>query len=139
MSDEERYAKAFDDIFDTDGSGSVSRDELSARLKERGKSDEEIEQMFIFCDLNRDNNISKKEFVSALTKNTTAENWKRVFNKFDTDGNGYLEAPEFIVFLGDCGMPEQQLEAAKNYIKEHDLDSDNKISFKEFLKFLNRA
>ncbi|XP_074652370.1 16 kDa calcium-binding protein-like [Tubulanus polymorphus] len=122
---------------DKDGNGEVCRKEFEDRMKRGNVSQQKIDEFFTFCDLDGNGIISYDEFMSALTKNNEADKWRRVFNGFDKDHSGYLEASEFEPFLRGIGLTEKQKDLARRFVKQHDDDGDGKISFNEFLKFLN--
>ena len=55
----------FNDI-DTDGSGTLSLEELSCRLSDEGFEDEEITDLFVLLDVDGDGCISQDEFVKGF-------------------------------------------------------------------------
>ena len=54
------------DYFDTDKTGFIERNELASILA--GSANGEIEQLFSELDADRDNKISKKEFIQYLLR-----------------------------------------------------------------------
>ena len=57
-----------------------------------------------------------------------------MFKKFDADGNGSIEKDEFTQLMIAINCPKDKIPAA---LKSLDSDGDGKISFPEFLKWLN--
>ena len=56
------------------------------------------------------------------------------FKKFDTDQSGSIEKDEFNQLMLSIGCPKDKIPGA---LKALDQDGDGKISFPEFLKWLN--
>lgn len=57
-----------------------------------------------------------------------------MFKKFDADGNGTIEKEEFSKLMIAINCPKDKIPEA---LKSLDSDGDGKISFPEFLTWLN--
>lgn len=63
------------------------------------------------------------------------EKLRLAFNKYDTDGNGYIDLSELKNLLEDLGKPSGDLFTSFLF-KKADKNKDNKISFEEFKALL---
>ena len=75
--------------------------------------------------------------MSAFSHETIAENTgtplsRRIFDKYDTDRNGYISPREFKAMVKDQGiyLTEAALDIA---LRQLDHDGDKKITYEEFL------
>merc|ERR1711963_880217 len=93
--------------FDADKSGYLERGEFIELLKEYNKGqtpkDEEIQWMLNVADKNEDDKISKSELLYAMQAwygyTHMSKEFSDLFEKFDKDGNGYLDPHEFAELL----------------------------------------
>ena len=60
-------------------------------------------------------------------------NQKALFDAFDKDGDGTIEASEILTFLGDNLVKDVDLAKCKEIIAEFDSNADGKLDFDEFL------
>ena len=77
---------------------------------------------------------SETEFVTAICANgLTDANIQSLFNAFDSDGDGYIEAGEVQSFYTNLGfrraIPSRTLE---DMVKAVDANGDGKLSYDEF-------
>ena len=133
------YKQAFD-MFDKEGNGSISADELYEAFKNMGNdfTIEQVNDMIKELDQNGSGAIDFNEFIGLVKKvNDTEEVDEeeaviRAFRTFDKDRNGYLDCREFkyiLTRLGDRFTEEE----ANEIFKEADLNHDGRIEYEEFV------
>merc|ERR1711937_34686 len=97
-SDEVEEIKEAFDLFDNDGSGAISVNELTSAMKSLGFDVKHAVVYNMVSDLDADGSgeIEFGEFLDVMTAKITDKNTKeeidRVFKLFDKDRNGTLEA-----------------------------------------------
>jgi EF-hand domain pair len=64
------------------------------------------------------------------------EDIRLVFNKYDTDGSGFLEDKECLKCISELGIDVKDVVEFKRFWTEADTNKDNKISFGEFLSWV---
>ncbi|EDO45935.1 predicted protein [Nematostella vectensis] len=133
-------------MYDTNGDGQISAEELGQAMREAGQlvSDEELKDMIRAVDLDGNGKVEFKEFVQMMANQlgqpAPVEEMKAYFDRFDQDGNGFIDSDEMKCLVrafysnltGDA--LKQQVRAM---IEAADTNSDGKISFEEFVKVLN--
>ncbi|XP_064647399.1 uncharacterized protein LOC135500115 [Lineus longissimus] len=118
-------------LADTDGSGYLSRQELTALLA-RVNSPLEPEKTFKFCDLDRNNQVTKLEFIKAIVCICMEDDIRRVFKDFDEDGSGQIDRDELGKLASSCkekGIDQGRLQRV---LAKYDDDCSGSISFEEF-------
>lgn len=132
--------------YDTDGSGSLSTKELPDLLQnDLGLSVEESEMYTLLLDKDANGRLSFDEFKKWLNSGEKLQNldseryntmYKAVemFKKYDMDASGALECAEFSKLCVELGGQPEHAQSAMNSL---DNDGNNKISFLEFMKWLN--
>ena len=132
--------------YDKDNSGQLSMKEIPELLKnDLGLSDEEAETYTLLLDKDASGSLSFDEFKSWLTSGERLKNvdsyrfnlmYKAVemFKKKDVDQSGSLERDEFAKLHVEMGGDPVYLDSALNAL---DGDHNGKISFFEFMKWLN--
>jgi Ca2+-binding EF-hand superfamily protein len=66
------------------------------------------------------------------------KNYQDIFNKYDTDHQGFLDLPKLKYMMEKLGAPQTHL-GLKAMIAEVDEDQDGQISFREFLLIYRKA
>eukprot|EP00574_Skeletonema_japonicum_P003347 CAMPEP_0201726590 /NCGR_PEP_ID=MMETSP0593-20130828/9952_1 /ASSEMBLY_ACC=CAM_ASM_000672 /TAXON_ID=267983 /ORGANISM="Skeletonema japonicum, Strain CCMP2506" /LENGTH=150 /DNA_ID=CAMNT_0048218103 /DNA_START=75 /DNA_END=527 /DNA_ORIENTATION=+ len=137
--DEVEDLKEAFNMFDVDGGGSISRDELKGVMKKLGSdpTDDEIQAMISSVDDNGDGEIDFEEFLvlmSAKKKNSKDDpdkELKDAFKVFDADGSGTISKAELMQLMKSLGqnLSEGELTAMMD---EVDTDKSGEIDFKEF-------
>ena len=64
------------------------------------------------------------------------EQFKKVFNEIDSNGNGVLEVKELIPFLESASSQRVNETDVVTFLHNNDMNGDDKIDFDEFLKLL---
>lgn len=134
------YREAFA-LFDTDGSGTIDKDELRALFQSLGKhpTEEQLDAMIAKADVDGDGFISFGEFCRMMSKRdkfvTFETELKDAFNVFDKDGDGHIDAGELLQTMSELG---EQIDAEEInlMIKEADLDGDGLMDFNEFVRIM---
>jgi calcium-dependent protein kinase len=136
-SEKEEIYKIFKAI-DTDGNGTLSREELIKGFGEfyRGEVDDieaEVDKIMEQIDIDKNGDISYTEFVSATMHRNillSKDKLKAAFEMFDIDKSGTIEAEELKQILGKSENFNDQV--WEDIIKEADQNGDGVIDFKEF-------
>ena len=128
-------------LFDLDGNGYITNDELGTVLRKMGQepTDEEVEQMIAEIDEDGDGTIDFEEFCELMEKRMSDDNTEadiiEVFKVFDNDGSGNISAAELKHIL--CNLEEPLTAGEVEWIvSEADIDGDGTISFDEFKKMM---
>eukprot|EP01120_Amphizonella_sp_Union-15-10_P007553 TRINITY_DN2558_c0_g1_i1.p1 TRINITY_DN2558_c0_g1~~TRINITY_DN2558_c0_g1_i1.p1 ORF type:complete len:157 (-),score=40.84 TRINITY_DN2558_c0_g1_i1:104-574(-) len=141
--DEERsreFKEAFD-LFDKDGNGDISENELGTVMRSLGQNPTHAELALIIkeVDVDGDGEISFPEFLKMMSrkqKDVQIENdIKAAFKIFDTDHNQFLNTKELqaaMEKLGEKVTPEQ----VQEMMKEADYDGDGQLSCEEFVRVM---
>ena len=128
-------------IFDEDGSGSITINELGDIYQSLGHkfSEEELREMIRDTDLNKDNQITFHEFLGLYKKHVVfklhEEKLIEAFKICDCNGDKYVTLDELKRIMMEVGenLSNKQL---TSLLKEVDQDGDNKINFKEFIQLM---
>ncbi|KAJ9582350.1 hypothetical protein L9F63_003310, partial [Diploptera punctata] len=128
-------------LFDKDGDGSITQEELGRVMRSLGQfaREEELQQMLHEVDIDGDGNVSFEEFVEivsnmgAATDRTADQEEKELrdaFRVFDKHNRGYISASDLRAVLQCLGedLSEEEIE---DMIKEVDVDGDGRIDFYE--------
>ena len=128
-------------LFDLDGNGFITNDELGTVLRKMGQepTEEEIVQMINEIDEDGDRTIDFDEFCELMENRMSDENSEadiiEVFKVFDEDGSGNIGASELAHVLSNLDEPLTPAEV-KWIVDEADVDGDGTISFDEFKKMM---
>lgn len=139
MCDEQRLRELFD-LFDEDGSGSISLDELPTLLRnlDLSPSQKQCAELLKRYDSNKDKTLSFKEFVKLveaeapnLPNTITDAELEKIFNTFDKGSKGYITLKDLKKMLTSRGEALSQTEV-KEMFSTYDADEDGQLSFEEF-------
>ncbi|XP_074589565.1 calmodulin-like protein 3 [Curcuma longa] len=134
-------------MFDRDGDGSITKEELQESLKKLGiqTTDEELAAMIEKIDVNGDGRVDVEEF-GALCRSVMMdergdedpeEGIREAFAVFDQNGDGFITAEELRSVLSSLGLRRGiTLEDCKKMISQVDVDGDGKVNFKEFKQMM---
>ncbi|XP_054280754.1 calmodulin-beta-like isoform X2 [Macrosteles quadrilineatus] len=133
-------------LFDKDGDGSITQEELGRVMRSLGQfaREEELQQMLHEVDIDGDGYFSFEEFVEIVsnmgaTAEKTADQEEKelrdAFRVFDKHNRGYISASDLRAVLQCLGedLSEEEIE---DMIKEVDVDGDGRIDFYEFVHAL---
>ena len=152
----EDLASAFDRM-DVDRNGYLTAAELKRGLRSLtgvGLSSAALDLLMGELDADGDNEIDYNEFVDAFRRSTSAKqlagdvtmllrkrlrthrhDLTRVFNEYDTNGDGVLSVDEFKRGLREEGIRLSSAETAE-LMSVFDKDGDSRIDYREFLEVL---
>ncbi|XP_065065826.1 troponin C, skeletal muscle-like [Rhopilema esculentum] len=134
--------------YDLNHTGYLSSREVRSLLgHDLRMSENEIDAFSLLMDEDGNNSISYEEFKawiqdekkSGLLHDPSGTRYQLLlkaveyFKQFDADDNGALEGQEIVMLMKSIGVREEGIEEAVNSI---DKDHNGKISFNEFLKWL---
>ncbi|XP_065333069.1 uncharacterized protein LOC135934974 isoform X1 [Cloeon dipterum] len=136
-------------LFDKDGDGSITQEELGRVMRSLGQfaCERELQQMLREVDINGDGKFSFDEFVEIVsnmndqgevgtpTKDQEEKELRDAFRVFDKHNRGYISASDLRAVLQCLGedLSEEEIE---DMIKEVDVDGDGRIDFYEFVHAL---
>ncbi|XP_074645576.1 16 kDa calcium-binding protein-like [Tubulanus polymorphus] len=131
----EVFAKYDEDLSDT-----LNKEEMEKMLRDHGRADPKlVKKYFEYCDLDEDGNVSREEFLKATVGITMSDCWRRVFNEFDKDKNGFIDEVELCEVFKSIGISDASQTNIRSFIEKHDLDNDGRIDYEEFLEIITKA
>uniref|UniRef100_A0A0B6ZYD0 EF-hand domain-containing protein n=1 Tax=Arion vulgaris TaxID=1028688 RepID=A0A0B6ZYD0_9EUPU len=130
-------------LFDKDGDGSISTEELGTVMRNLGQfpSIDELNQMLKEIDIDGDGTFSFEEFVQVManvggisenSQQDEEEELRQAFRVFDKSGCGYITPSDLRAVL-QCMGEELTEEEIDEMIAEVDIDGDGRIDFEEFI------
>ena len=128
-------------LFDMDGSGEVSTDELGTVLETLGQkvTEEELVQIIAEVDQDGGGSVDFDEFVDLMSSRMSENNEEYdiidVFKVFDQDGSGYITAAELrhVMMNLDEELTDQEID---DLILDADVDGDGQIGYDEFKRLI---
>jgi calmodulin len=136
----EEFKEAFS-VFDKDGDGTITLDELSIVMKSLGRNAtrEELKAMIAEVDDDGSGEIEFDEFLRLMTSKIndgdTVEEMREAFLVFDRDRSGSVTASELKHVMNNFGetVTDEEVEAM---IQQADADGDGELSFEDFYQFI---
>merc|ERR1712029_359832 len=134
------FKEAFDE-FDTDGSGTISPEELLGVLRAMGQNPTEDELLNLVMEVDLDGNgtIEFPEFLEMMKAKAgevdQESDLREAFKIFDRDRDGYIDMKELKKVTTMLG---QQLtkEEVEDFMREADVDGNGKLDYDEFVKMM---
>mmetsp|Transcript_37098 Transcript_37098/g.90941 ORF Transcript_37098/g.90941 Transcript_37098/m.90941 type:complete len:163 (-) Transcript_37098:186-674(-) len=135
------------DLFDKNGDGRISVDELSSVLDALGAGttvSNHVKEMIATVDSDRNGTIEFEEFERALEVqggvaivdgDAGEAHWRSVFEMFDADGNGMISPEELKDMMARFGTTVS-LKEAREMLTAADLNGDGQLDFSEFRTML---
>lgn len=130
-------------LFDKDGNGSISVDELEAIMKQLGQSPsaDELQIMLNSVDANANGVIDFDEFCCLMRDYLYGEQpsheqeMMETFKVFDRDGNGFITTEELKMAMINLGerLTDEEL---RLMIEAADTDRNGMIDYQEFLAMM---
>lgn len=133
----QEFREAFS-LFDKDGDGKITRQELGTVMKSLGQkpTDNELKDMINEVDIDGNETIDFQEFLTMMANKIKdgdqEEELREAFRVFDKDGNGLISAAELKFVMANLGEKLTDDEVDE-MIKEADLDGDGQVNFEEFV------
>ncbi|CAA0839371.1 Calmodulin-like protein 5 [Striga hermonthica] len=124
-------------MFDLNGDGRITRDELSRSLENMGIfiPDDELAHMIAKIDSDEDGCVDMDEF-RVLYRNIITEGEEEMrdaFNVFDLNGDGFITVDELRSVLPGLGLQQgRAAEDCRKMIMKVDADGDGRVDFSEF-------
>ncbi|XP_059170772.1 calmodulin-A-like [Physella acuta] len=129
-------------LFDKDGDGHISTQELGKVMRALGQtpSETELKDMINDVDSDRNGTIEFQEFLVMMSRQMTSgdkeEEMREAFRVFDRDGNGYISAAELRQVMANLGEKLTDAEVDE-MIREADMDGDGHVNYHEFMKMMS--
>ncbi len=145
------FKEAFS-IFDKDGDGTVTSEELAVVLRSIGlnPSKRELQGLIKEADVDGNNTIELNEFLALMAKKMVRQEYdagrnddvtmteqeiEKTFKVFDRKGKGFICADE-IRQVGALYGETLSDDDVKQMIKEADHDGDGRVSYDDFVKMM---
>ncbi|KAL9641573.1 hypothetical protein ABK040_013493 [Willaertia magna] len=127
-------------LFDKDGDGKISVEELGAVMKNIGQNPTKEELQIMLGDLDQDENgtIEFDEFVKLMERKVDAEDEIReAFKVFDKNNDGFISHEELKHMMQSIGenLSDREVNAM---MKQADKDGNGLIDYEEFLKMFTQ-
>ncbi|KAK8683703.1 hypothetical protein V6N13_039754 [Hibiscus sabdariffa] len=127
---------------DTDGSGTITLDELRDGLARLGSklTEPEIKQLMEAADVDNSGTIDYIEFVTATMHRhrlEREENIVQAFKFFDKDNSGFITRDELRQAMMQYGMGDEA--TIDEVIEDVDTDKDGRINYEEFVAMMKRG
>ncbi|KAL6524864.1 Calcium-dependent protein kinase 29 [Orobanche minor] len=143
LSDEEiKGLKQMFNNIDTDGSGTITYDELRTGLSKLGSklSQSEIQQLMEAADVDKNGTIEYIEFITATMHRHRLdkdENLYKAFRHFDRDNNGHITRDELRQAMTQYGMGDEA--TIDEVLDDVDTDKDGRINYDEFVTMMRKG
>lgn len=123
-------------LFDRDGDGTISSEELGFVIRSLGQdpTDEELDSMVTMADADGNGIIDFPEFLTMMSRTLGAQDPDKEINeawKVFSDGNDFIPpfmVKKILINLGE-NVDDKQLQ---ELIEEADIDGDGKIGYQDF-------
>ncbi|XP_054819385.1 calcium-dependent protein kinase 2-like [Prosopis cineraria] len=127
---------------DTDGSGTITVEELKQGLAKQGTklSEQEVKQLMEAADADGNGTIDYDEFITAtmqMNRMNKEEHLYTAFQYFDKDNSGYITIEELEQALKEFNMHDGR--DIKEIISEIDSDHDGRINYEEFVAMMRKG
>ncbi len=124
-------------VFDTDGSATISVEELGKVMRSLGMNPTplELRELIKEVDIDRSGSIDFEEFKTLMLdrRGDSTSRLHLAFEVFDKDKTGSISADEMRSVMNRFELTDAELD---EMVKEVDLDGDGKIGFEEFCRLL---
>ena len=128
-------------LFDKDGDGSITCEELRTVMTSLGQNPTttELQEMIQEVDSDGNGKIEFPEFLNMMAQKMSTRNFNdealEAFNVLDKDGSGSISESELRQIMNNIGEKVTD-EEIREMMKEADLDGDGQVSFKEFAQII---
>ncbi|XP_047377369.1 calmodulin-like protein 3 [Sciurus carolinensis] len=134
------FREAFS-LFDKDGDGCITTQELGTVMRSLGQNPTEAELQGMVNEIDRDGNgtVDFPEFLGMMARKMkdtdSEEEIREAFRVFDKDGNGYVSAAELRHVMTRLGEKLSD-EEVEEMIRAADSDGDGQVNYEEFVRML---
>ncbi|KAL2468206.1 calcium-dependent protein kinase 29 [Forsythia ovata] len=130
------------DNMDTDGSGTITFEELKTGLSMLGSklSEAEIRQLMEAADVDKNGSIDYIEFITVTMHRhrlEKEENLYKAFQYFDKDSSGFITRDELRHAMQQYGMGDEA--TIDEVINDVDTDKDGRINYDEFVAMMRKG
>eukprot|EP00756_Hemistasia_phaeocysticola_P027406 Hpha_TRINITY_DN16117_c1_g1::TRINITY_DN16117_c1_g1_i1::g.6851::m.6851/K02183/CALM; calmodulin len=129
-------------LFDADGSGSISVDELGEVMRSVGQActEEEIQRLIKEADMDNNGVIDFPEFLTIVAHRMERaqdadDDLKETFRFYDINGTGFITPSNLQYAMGKLGL-RMSAEEADEMVREADLTGDGMMNYEEFRKMM---
>ncbi|XP_053402127.1 neo-calmodulin-like [Mercenaria mercenaria] len=135
-----KFREAFS-LFDKDGDGTITADELGTVMRSLGQrpTEEELKKMMAEIDVDKNGTIDFQEFLTMMASQKIDSeedaDLKEAFRVFDKHKHGAIGEDDLRSVMSDLGEKLTDEEIAE-MIKEADVNGDGQISFDEFVQMM---
>ena len=138
-----KLRKIFESL-DNDHNGYIDKKELIDQYKKffPGTTEKQIKSINTFlesADANNNGKIDYAEFMTAMNlgnKEIGEKTLKEVFDYYDYNKNGVIEASDIREIFEDTGLSDKEIH---EMLDDVDLNEDRKLSFEEFYKLITAS
>jgi len=137
----QEFKEAFS-LFDKDGDGTITTQELGTVMKSLGQNpcESDLQDMINEVDVDGNGTIDFTEFLDMMTKHMkesdNEQELREAFKVFDKDGDGHISKAELKIVMKNLGenLTDAEIE---EMINEADADGDGEVDYDEFVKMMN--
>mmetsp|Transcript_31631 Transcript_31631/g.51384 ORF Transcript_31631/g.51384 Transcript_31631/m.51384 type:complete len:251 (+) Transcript_31631:76-828(+) len=125
-------------LFDLDGDGSISRDELRKLMKSTGQvyTEEELTRIIEEADEDGNGEIDFNEFLSIMTAPTSIKDEiKATFDIFDQSRRGFFDFVDIKKVMHSIGENLSDEEATTMF-READVDKDGRVTLEDMVAMI---
>lgn len=145
LEQERREISTIFNLFDSDESGSISRQEMKSLLQgiTHDMSDDQVQRIMNELDSEHHGEVWFEDFYNwcheriHACNHSTAELIQEVFNMVDTDHSGEITVDEFMAIFKCLGQSLDQ-DDVRELVYQMDSNDDGKINLAEFSKTLRK-
>jgi calmodulin len=122
-------------LFDQDGDGLVSAEDISATIRGLGLeiTDQDAAAFVADADANGDGMISEAEFDAVRSQEQVPDGVTPAEDAFDKDGSGYISLAELETFAEYMGCDATEI------MTDADTDGDGQLSLAEFTALITQS
>ncbi len=137
-ADERQELREAFSLFDIDGDGTISINELRNVMQSLGKklSYKKLKKLVDSADVDGNGFIEFEELVTLMEQHSIPHNFldemKKAFGHFDKDGNGYISPEELRSALERMKIRMSKVQFL-SMLRRVDTNKDGQVSFKEFV------
>lgn len=132
-------------LFDKDGDGSITAQDLSAVFKSIGQSVSEAHVIALIeaADLDSNGVVDFSEFLSMAAQKVLdgaddQQQLRDIFEEYNYSHTGHITASNLQQIMGSMGY-KLSPEEADEMIREADLDGDGKMNFEDFRRAMSQC